>query len=150
MILMKTKKLETLVLAAAGAIIIAALVFLFVLDSNPNSSLWVNILLATGFLLYIVYNVLTSSNYNKQVEALEAQVEAETAAKEEAQKEVAQLTTDLEATKKQLSKSTMELDSLRAEKGTLQGKIAYLEATLKDLQAETTDPAKENSESEEA
>ncbi|MCH8555813.1 MAG: hypothetical protein LAT76_11685 [Schleiferiaceae bacterium] len=142
---MKTKKLETIVLAAAGAIIIAALVFLFVLDSNPNSGLWVNILLATGFLLYIVYNVLTSANYNKQVEGLEQQLQTETAAKDRALEEVEQLTAGWDATKKQLSKVTADLDAATKEKATLVSKVAELETSLQAMQAADQDSTEESS-----
>jgi predicted nuclease with TOPRIM domain len=131
---MKTQKLETIVLVLAGIIIIVALIFIFALNSNPNSSLWVNILLASGFLLYIVYNVMTSSNYNKQVSDLEDELAAEVTEKETALQQVASLTTDLNSTQQKLSVASNENEVLSKEKEELSAKVIDLESALQELE----------------
>jgi len=74
---MKGKKLEMLVLVVAFIILVAALYLMYIgaVENNIKAMSLVNRLFSLGFLVYIAYSYLLSTNLNKEIVSLESHVD---------------------------------------------------------------------------
>lgn len=73
---MDRKKLELLVLIAGVIVIGGALTLMLTGAENPNLSFYTNIVFAIGFLIYIIYNMMTTASLQKEIRLLNGQIES--------------------------------------------------------------------------
>lgn len=71
---MKGKLLENIVLSI-GLLVIAAAVFLMFFAETPELVKSVNMIFATGFIIYIIYNHIMARNLNGQIYELQKHVD---------------------------------------------------------------------------
>jgi peptidoglycan hydrolase CwlO-like protein len=126
---MKTGKIETITLGLGGAIIVVALVLFLFFRNNLAAGVWINVLMAVGFALYIVYNVISSSNNNQTIETLREQVVGLEQEKESLQNEVAAKSKEVSKLHKEVSGFKNQVDGLEAQLRQQAEKIISLEAT---------------------
>ena len=74
---MKGKKLEMLVLVVAFIILVGALYLMYIgtVENDIEAMSLVNRLFSLGFLVYIAYSYILSTNLNKEIMSLESHVD---------------------------------------------------------------------------
>lgn len=73
---MKRSSIETIVLVVGVIIIGIALFFMFGDSSDPSKSIFItNLIFSFGFLVYIVYSIMSANSLNKEIRALNKHVE---------------------------------------------------------------------------
>ncbi len=127
---MKKKGLETLVLVIGLMVIGSAVFFIFITDDRTGSTIYItNLIISVGFLIYVIYSILSGNNLNREIRLLNKHVES---LKEEIGKQKKQIA-ERDAT---ISQRNTELSEKSAELEDASTKIHSLETTVKELQAE--------------
>ena len=67
---MKTKNIETLVLAIGLVVIGLAIFMMFSQSDELQMNRWANLIFAVGFLCYILYSILSTNNLNQEIRQL--------------------------------------------------------------------------------
>jgi peptidoglycan hydrolase CwlO-like protein len=132
---MKTGKMETITLGLGGFIIVVSLVLFLFFRNNLAAGVWTNVLMAVGFALYIVYNVISASNSNQVIGSLKEQI-----ATLEQDKEV--LKSELEAKEKEVANLRKETADLKSQVASLQKQIAEQGEKIVALEASVATNAK--------
>lgn len=129
---MKRDRLEILILAAGGVIICVALFFRFFTDMSIAKKLLVmNIIIMSGFLVYIAYHLLSTNQLNREIRQ---HLQHISSLKSELNKK------KQEVTEKQAQVESLEgdLSTIRQELETAQEHVAELEKQVNDLQSPDT------------
>lgn len=73
---MKRSSIETIVLIVGVIIIGIALFFMFSDSQNPSQSIFItNLIFSFGFLVYIVYSIMSANSLNKEIRTLNKHVD---------------------------------------------------------------------------
>ena len=73
---MKRSSIETIVLVVGVAIIGIALFFMFNDSEDPSQSIFItNLIFSFGFLVYIVYSIMSANSLNKEIRGLNKHVD---------------------------------------------------------------------------
>lgn len=126
---MNRSKLETLVLVAGVLVIGGALALMLSDSQNPKLGYYTNIVFAIGFLIYIVYNIMSTNSLQKEIRAYVSQVDA---LKQDLQKERGQR----EQAEKELAAQKAELHKLSEALAQSQKSEAELKQALAEAQTE--------------
>jgi peptidoglycan hydrolase CwlO-like protein len=113
---MKTGKMETITLGLGGFIIVVSLVLFLFFKNNLAAGVWTNVLMALGFALYIIYNVISASNSNQVISSLKEQI--------------ASLEQEKEGLKSALEVKEQEVTTLRKEAADLKSQVAGLQQQI--------------------
>lgn len=119
---MSRKSLETTVLALGLTIIGAALFLMYFTKTSSQTMVWTNITFAVGFLVYILYSIMSTNNLNREIRGLNNHIKG--------------LKEELEEKKKALSKAEGDLKAARKEMGELQDQLETQQKENKKLQQE--------------
>lgn len=115
--MLKRSKLEVSVLVLGGLVIAGSLFLKFFSGFDPKAELIItNIVFAVGFLIYIVYSIVSTNNLNKEIRSLSS--------------EVASLEDKVETQDRELRDKAERIKSLESEKTQLQEAKASLEKDL--------------------
>lgn len=135
---MKKSSIETIVLILGIGIIGFAL-FMYLVDNNPETAFYTNMVFAFGFLIYIVYSMMVTKNLNNEIRGLNNHVNSLKETVLEKNKAIE----DLEGKVRELNQQNSSLNKSLSESqetiGSLKSKIKELE----DLQASSEEPEKE-------
>ncbi|MDZ7845561.1 MAG: hypothetical protein U5L96_01585 [Owenweeksia sp.] len=127
---MKRKKLEIAVLIIGALVIVASLLVKFIFDLEPDQTLMVsNIIFSLGFLIYILYSIMTTNNLNRTINRLEA---------------------NIEGLKDEISKKNKQLEEKDKTIGSMEEQNKELEQSLSQAQAENKELDKKLKELREA
>lgn len=113
---MKRSNLETTVLILGLIIIGLALFFMFFTEDTYQSLFISNIIFSVGFLIYIIYSMMTANSLNREIR--------------QNQSHIAHLKEELRNRDKQLAEQQKRIDALEEEKLKMEAEKAALEEDL--------------------
>ena len=119
---MKRSNLETIVLVLGITIIVAALFLMFVQNSTPQSIFITNIIFSVGFLIYILYSMMTTNTFNREIRGLNNQVSS--------------LKVELEKRRKIISEKESRIQALENDNDRLQSQIKEYDKNIESLRSE--------------
>ena len=123
---MKKSGLEIGVLMIGAVVIVASLLVKFIFKLPANQTLIIsNIIFSVGFLIYILYSIMTTNNLNKEIRGLNAHV--------------AGLKKEIAAKNSEISQLNNTIKGLNKEKQDLKNEAEQLNAQVKDLQKQLED-----------
>lgn len=125
---MKKNKLEMLVLVLGLLVIGTAVFFIFIRPKTEESIFVTNLIISFGFLIYVLYTIMSTGNLNREIRHLNRHVES--LKTEIAKKE--QLLQERKARIDLLEKDVEEKDQLIK---AAEEKIAHLEQRIEELSA---------------
>jgi len=129
---MKRKTLETTVLALGLVIIGIALFLMFAVDKTYKSLFITNITFAVGFLIYIIYTIMSTNSLNLEIRGL--------------QNHVSTLKDTIKKKDQEISEKDSRIDDLEGVNKDLAAKNDELQDELKNEQARAEKLSKENKE----
>lgn len=133
---MKKSGLEIVVLLVGALVIVGSLLIKFIFDLPANQTLIIsNIIFSVGFLIYILYSIMTTNNLNKEIRGLNAHVAG---LKKDIAEKASEITT-LHNSVKSLNQEKVELEKLSEEKSTL---IGDLQKQLEEIRSSQSEPGK--------
>lgn len=135
---MKKSSLETIVLILGIGIIGFAL-FMYLVDNNPETAFYTNMVFAFGFLIYIVYSMMVTKNLNNEIRGLNKHVKSLKETVQEKNKAIEGLEAKVSELSQQNSNLNKSLNESQETISTLQSKIKDFE----DLQASSEKPERE-------
>lgn len=118
---MKRNRLETITLFLGIIIIGAALFMMFIRNTTPQSIFITNLVFSVGFLIYILYSMMTTNSLNREIRTLNGQVKflkEELAKKEliikEKEARIKVLDGDKQSLQEQLAEARQQIADLEA------------------------------------
>jgi peptidoglycan hydrolase CwlO-like protein len=133
----KAKKLDLFIIILGAAALITAILFGFVLKSNPMGETISNIAFAVGFLAYIAYSYLRSAAYEKMKFQQEQTIE-------ERNNEIQNLNAELEKSKKEISSLKSEVSKMQSELKKSKEEVSALKADLAQAEQQIAALSKED------
>ena len=116
---MKKGGLEIAVLLIGALIIVASLLVKFILNLPPTETLMIsNIIFSVGFLIYILYSIMTTNALNKDIRGLNAHIQG---------------------LKKEIANKNSEISTLNGTVKDLKGKNAELESQKQELNSRVSE-----------
>jgi len=122
------KQIEMIVLSVGIAIILIALFMMF-FNSSPESIFWTNLIFAIGFLVYILYSMMTTNSLNREIGGLNSHIKS---LKEDVRKKeqtISEKTSQIDRLKKESNSTKEELQTAQSEVERLKKEIDSLKAS---------------------
>ncbi|MEQ9261948.1 MAG: hypothetical protein RLP14_02185 [Owenweeksia sp.] len=132
---MKRSNLETIVLFLGIVIIGIALFMMFIQNTTPQSIFITNLIFSVGFLIYILYSMMTTNSLNREIRKLNVHIKS---LKEElSKKEALILEKDgrINSLQNNLAQLQQELSKSQGQITNLQNKIQELQSAKPDSEA---------------
>jgi septal ring factor EnvC (AmiA/AmiB activator) len=137
---MKGKLLENIVLTT-GLLVVGAALFLIFFAKTPELTKSINIIFATGFIIYIMYNHIMARNLNGEIYALQKHVD-------NLKDEIGRLENTLKQRDKTIAEQNSTIASQKQDLADTRKKLADTEKQLADARAEVKRLSKELSKEE--
>lgn len=119
---MKSKNLEFGVLGVGVLVMLVAVYMMFGQQGNPGAMYTMNLIYAVGFLIYILYSMMSTSNLNREIRQLNGQING--------------LKEELAKNKEQLRKKSSELEETQTELARVQKELKTSQDALKKAREE--------------
>ncbi|AEV33251.1 uncharacterized protein containing a divergent version of the methyl-accepting chemotaxis-like domain [Owenweeksia hongkongensis DSM 17368] len=130
---MKRSSIETIVLVVGVAIIGIALFFMFSDNEDPSKSIFItNLIFSFGFLVYIVYSIMSANSLNKEIRGLNKHLDGLKHEIAKYKKQIADKDAEIQNLQQDLVKKDEALN-LQTEK------VNMLEKRLSDLESSGAD-----------
>ncbi|HAD98610.1 MAG TPA: hypothetical protein DCG19_14460 [Cryomorphaceae bacterium] len=132
---MKRSSLETIVLVLGIVIIGIALFMMFMRNTTPQSIFITNLIFSVGFLIYILYSMMTTNSLNREIRKLNNHI---TSLKDEiAKKEmmINEKDSRIHSLQNDLSQLQGELDGARKQVADLQNQVREIQSAKPDTEA---------------
>lgn len=130
---MKRSSIETIVLLVGVAIIGIALFFMFGDNEDPSKSIFItNLIFSFGFLVYIVYSIMSANSLNKEIRSLTKHVEGLKHEIAKYKKHVADKDLQIQNQQQELADKDQALNLQIEKVNTLEKKVADLESSATD------------------
>ncbi len=123
------KQLETIVLSMGIIIILVAVFMMFFNKSSPKSIFWTNLIFAVGFLIYILYSMMTTNSLNREITGLNNHIKS---LKDDIQKKdntIQQKNTEIDRLQEDNDKAQKNLETAQNEIGQLKKEVESLKST---------------------
>lgn len=127
---MKSKNLELAVLVT-GFLVIAAAVFLMFAQEDGKSSPFTPVVFAVGFLIYILYSIMSSNNLNREIRQLNTE-------KDGLKQELKKTRQALETSKQELADCQVEVEQVQSNLDQSLAELKKTQDQLKALQAKAS------------
>lgn len=132
-----------LVLVLGLTVIGAAVFFIFIHNKKTPDTIWItNLIISLGFLIYVVYSILSANNLNTEIRQLSKQIEAlkdDIAKKDQEldkrQDRIKALETDLAAKDEAIEAEQTKVTDLDKKVSVLEKQLAELKSSKPDTQA---------------
>lgn len=130
---MKRSSIETIVLVVGVAIIGIALFFMFGDNEDPSRSIFItNLIFSFGFLIYIVYSIMSTNSLNKEIRGLNKHIDGLKHEIAKYKKQVAEKDGEIQNLRQSLTEKDEALN-LQVEKvKTLEKKLSNIESSGAD------------------
>ncbi|MGB0176756.1 MAG: DUF948 domain-containing protein [Owenweeksia sp.] len=115
---MKRRNLETIVLFLGIVIIGVALFMMFIQNTTPQSIFITNLIFSVGFLIYILYSMMTTNSLNREIRKLNSHIQS---------------------LKEEIGKKEATIREKDARISNLQNEMSQLQQQLSDAQQQVTD-----------
>ncbi len=126
---MKRSSIETIVLVVGVAIIGIALFFMFNDSQDPSKSIFItNLIFSFGFLVYILYSIMSASSLNKEIRGLNKHLEG-------LKHEITKYKTQLADKDSQIQNLTQTLAEKEQSLNSQIEKVTLLEKKLEDIRS---------------
>ncbi len=117
---MKRSNLETIVLVLGIIIIGVALFMMFIRNTTPQSIFITNLIFSVGFLIYILYSMMTTNSLNREIrkrenhiKSLKEEISSKNAQIREKDERISSLQNDVSELQKQLGDAQQQITELQ-------------------------------------
>lgn len=129
---MKRSKLEILVLVLGALVILGSLFLKFVADMSPEKELIVtNIVFSVGFLIYIVYSMMSTNSLNREIRRLNSHIDSLKTEIAKKDKTLAERQQRIELLEKEKQQAEEQLADTRKQIAELEGEVKKLRSSKK-------------------
>lgn len=133
---MKKSGLEIGVLLVGALVIVGSLLVKFIFNLPANQTLIIsNIIFSVGFLIYILYSIMTTNNLNKEIRGLNAHIKG-------LKKEIADKASEISSLKTSITSLKQEKAELEKQSEEKSAQLSELQKQLDEIRDSQNEPGK--------